>query len=279
MPPLSNSNQRAAPLEKPHTRSPARVTAMLECLAQAGSAGLSLSELAAAQDAPKTSLVGLLNTLLDTGYLVREGRQYRLGPAAYRLAAAIGWSNDVHSAARPVMEQLVRDCGETVMLGTLSDDAKVQFVDRVDSPQAVRFSVPIGARHPLYCSAAGRVLLAWQPEAWRERYFKSTPLTALTPRTETRVRELKHILDHIRATGLCATNEQSARDVAGFAAPVFGRDGTVQAGLVIATLATRGLPRAAELGKAVRAAAAGISRTLGYAETIDPPQTARKRTR
>jgi DNA-binding IclR family transcriptional regulator len=259
------------PVNRSSPTAPARVAQILEQLAAARRDGLSLTELAAALEAPKTSLPGLLRGLLDIAYVVREANRYRLGPAAYRLAAGIiriGASLDLQAAARPLLERLAAASGETVLLGTLAAETReVVFVERVESVHDIRFSVPIGARRPLYSSALGRVLLAYQPEAWREAYLKSVKLVPRTARTETRMARLREILAKIRVDGSVSTVEQSSRDVAGFAAPIFERDGRVAAGIVIAAPVGRGEKNAKQLLAGVRAAAREVSLALGFRES------------
>ncbi|MGL1659496.1 IclR family transcriptional regulator domain-containing protein, partial [Vibrio parahaemolyticus] len=46
----------------------------------------------------------------------------------------------------------------------LTDDGEeVTYIDKMESPKALRFAATIGHRRPLYCSSSGRVLLAYQP--------------------------------------------------------------------------------------------------------------------
>ena len=54
------------------------------------------------------------------------------------------------------------------------------YIDSIESPQPVRYATLIGMSGALYATAAGRVLLAFQPQAYRDAYLKNAKLVALT---------------------------------------------------------------------------------------------------
>jgi len=67
-------------------RSSARLVAALEALTRAEE-GMGLAELSIAVGAPKSSLLGILRSLVRLGYLAHAHGLYRLGPRSFRLAA------------------------------------------------------------------------------------------------------------------------------------------------------------------------------------------------
>ena len=87
--------------------------------------GISLSELTAALDTPKSSLLNLVRPLVAEGYLINEGGVYRLGPAVFRMSAAVLSAWNVAKTIRPFMEELSQRTQETVLLGVLNQEAGV----------------------------------------------------------------------------------------------------------------------------------------------------------
>ena len=119
------------------------------------------------------------------GYLVRSpDGHYRLGPAAFTLAMAALSNRELPEMARPFLEDLAATSGETALLATMAGDAPAAvYIDKVESQNTVRYMARIGERRPLYCSAIGKLLLAYLPPVKRQEYLKTTRLKALTPKT------------------------------------------------------------------------------------------------
>src|ERR1700739_3579940 len=75
--------------------------------------GLSLAELNATLDSPKSSLLNLLPPLVADGYLVHSAGTYRLGPSIFRLASGVLSAWKLPNLIRPFLEELVERTGET----------------------------------------------------------------------------------------------------------------------------------------------------------------------
>lgn len=231
--PNADSSSQAGP------RSVMRLMRVLEAVSAARE-GRTLAHLSAQLASPKSSLLTLLRPLVAGGYLMHVDNRYRLGTAAYRLASAIVATRDLAQLMAPYMEDLVSRTRESVFLAILDREARlVTYADRIDSPQAVRYSAPVGAMRPLYCSAAGLVLLAHQDEEWQERYLKSVAIKPLTPDTVTSKSAIRSKLAKIREEGVSISIGEAVAEVAGIAAPIFDPDGTVSAALLIGAPADR----------------------------------------
>ena len=220
-------------------RSVMRLMRVFESVAAARE-GRTLAHLSVQLGSPKSSLLTLLRPLVAGGYLMHVDNRYRLGTAAYRLASSILATRDLPRLMAPYMEDLVARTRESVFLAILDREARlVTYVDRIDSPQAVRYSAPVGSMRPLYCSAAGLVLLAYQDDDWRERYLKSVAIKPLTAETITSKSAIRSNLAKIREEGVSISIGEAVAEVAGIAAPIFDPDGTVSAALVIGAPADR----------------------------------------
>jgi len=214
-------------------RSLARVLGVFDAVANAGD-GLSLARLSVLLVAPKSSLLMLLRPLAQADYLAHEGGRYRLGPAAFRLASTIQATRSLPRLIRPYLERLVALSGETAYLATIdADEGMCEYVDGVESPHAVRYWAPVGSRRNLYSGAAGKMLLAYQPDAWRERYLRSVKLKQVASRTITKKADLRRELEAIRKSGCAISRGEAIEGAAGIAAPVFGPDGSIAAALLI----------------------------------------------
>ena len=215
-------------------RSSARLVAALEALTRAEE-GMGLAELSLAVGAPKSSLLGILRSLVRLGYLAHAHGLYRLGPRSFRLAADMLAVRRFPSLVRPVLQDLHTQTEETVFLVQLDDVARrVTYVEGIDSPNPVRYTVPTGTTRPLYVSAGGLMLLAFQDPGFIDTYLRAVPLDPLTPRTITDVAKLRQRLQTIRREGFGVSIGETVPGAAGIAAPIFNADGSVTAGLLIA---------------------------------------------
>lgn len=249
-------------------RSLLRVLGLFEAVAGSKD-GLALADLSRALGSPKSSLLLLLRPLVTQGHLTHIDGRYRLGPAAFRLANTILAARDQSAQLRNAMEWLARESGETVHLTTIERElGLVAYVEIIPSEQPVRYVPQLGSMRPLHSSSAGRVLLAFQDEGWREDYLKRTQIKRLTPHTTTSLAALRRILDDVRREGVCVTMEETILGAAGCAAPIFDADGGVSTALLIGAPADR-FRRDVERHKAlVREAAARVS-------AAPPPATIR----
>ncbi len=256
-----------------------RVLRLLRLLADQP-AGLALASLCVAMNAPKTSVLSLLRGLTAHGYLQRSGTAYRLGPESFSLGASLVSACSLDAVALPFLREAVARCGETALIARI-DRAAGQLVygPIIESARPIRYAVPVGTTRPLFASSAGRVLLAFQDEAWRRDYLRRADLRAMTEHSVTDRAQLARLIEQVRETGVAFTFGEVTPDVAGFSAPIFEPGGRVNAALTVAAPIERGRAAAADLQRSVMELAANISRALGYRAGPEPRAVAMSQAR
>jgi len=241
----SSTKNLAAEVSGP--RSLTRLLGLFDALAKSAN-GLTLAELNTVLESPKSSLLNLLRPLVADGYLNHENGRYRLGPTIFRLAANIMSVWNFSNMIRPYLEELARRSHESVYMGVLDRVSKmITYVDSIDSPHLVRYSVPVGAVRPLYCTAAGRVLLAFADQEFQDDYLRSTKLEARTERTITTRKALRAELDKVLRTRLSVSVGEMFPESAAVSAPVFGANGKIVAAMAVGGPSERLQNRLAEL--------------------------------
>jgi IclR family transcriptional regulator, acetate operon repressor len=261
----SDSAAAAAVAEGSVARSAMRLVALFEALAKSEE-GVSLAELSATIGAPKSSLLGILRSMVALGYMEHGHGLYRLGPQSFRLAADILAVRRFPNLIRPIMQDLAAKSGETVFLVVLDHLAqRVSYTEVIESANPLRYTVPTGTSRPLYSSAGGLMLLAYQEPAWIDAYIRSTPLESLTPRTTTDPQELCERLAAIRREGFAISLGETVPGAAGLAAPIFNADGSVTAGLLIGAPIDRVEQELPELKRLLREA---VTRAAGIAQAL-----------
>jgi DNA-binding IclR family transcriptional regulator len=228
-----NTPSRSPAREITGPRSLTRLLGLFDALAKSGN-GLTLAELNSLLESPKSSLLNLLRPLVAEGYLNHDNGRYRLGPTVFRLAGNIMSVWNFSNVIRPYLEELAQRSHESVFVGVLDRAGKaITYVDSIDSPHALRYSVPIGGVRPLYCTAAGRILLAFADREFQEDYLQTTKLEAQTERTLTTRKGLRVELDKVVKTRISVSMGEMFPESAAIAAPIFGANGKIVAAMAI----------------------------------------------
>lgn len=230
-------------------RSLLRVLNIFENLVKAAE-GMTLTELSQALEAPKSSLLSLLRPLVASEYLVHSGSRYGLGPAIVHLSMNVLAGRSYVSFARVFLQELADETNESIYLTAIDRDHRiVTYVDAIESRQAVRYAVGVGAIRPLFVSAAGRVLLAYQDPEWIESFLASGPFKSPVTGELVEADQLRKDLQRIREEGCAVSLSQAVDGAAGIAAPIVDATGRATHALLVAAPLDRmlnSLPRMRE---------------------------------
>jgi DNA-binding IclR family transcriptional regulator len=110
--------------------------------------------------------------LATHGFLVRDpsSKRFRLGPSAISLGRAALSANDLPTVAAQLLPRLTVETQETSLLTVpIADHEGAVCLLRFESPHPLRLSVEPGRRLPLHAGASQKAILAYLPEADRER--------------------------------------------------------------------------------------------------------------
>jgi len=247
-------------------RAQSRVLGLFEVLA-ALPEGLSLSDLSARLHVPKSTLLNSLRPLENDGFLNTEGSLYRLGPRAFRLAAEISSNWSLPRLMRGYLREIAERTGETALLSILDEKGqRFVHIDAIEGSSRVRYVMTIGSGGPLYATASGRVLLAFQPEDYQDRYMSHIELKAFTAQTTTDKDILRAQLAEVRRTRCWLSIGEIEPDGGAIVSPIFGPRGDIVAAMGVALPLTRMRGREQflkDIVTSVAAHASGESRTEG----------------
>jgi len=179
-----------------------------------------------------------LLTLEQLGALAREGSQYRLGMLMAELGDRVEHDKVLMSAVQPHIDQLVEMFRESATLTVLDHDRAV-IVCSGEAARSLRIGLPVGRIVPLHASAAGKLLLAHQPDEVAGALIGRHPLERLTANTMTGRRQLDLALERIRKTGYAVDDEEVEEGLRSIAVPIFGHGGKVKAALALSAPAGR----------------------------------------
>ena len=211
-------------------QSVSRAADILRCFEGRGELGL--SEISRLVGLHKSTAAGIVNTLREERLLEQNEAtgKLRLGIELLRLSANI--KLDLKAVCAPHLEELLRDTGETVCLAVRDGDAVV-YVEKKESPHAMRICTRIGERMPMHCTAVGKAMLAFLDEGDRERFLQTAELTRYTYNTITDRDILRDRLRRIRAAGYATDAEEWEYGLVCVAVPLLGADRRPVGGLSV----------------------------------------------
>lgn len=172
-----------------------RVIAILDFLARHPHDSFGVSEIARRIDVSKPTCLGIVTTLSQTGYLIRDeqDKTYRLGPSLITLGQVAQEALRVNPAARPELKNLSTTFNTTAALSAVVDD-RITLLEVV-APPTVDLGVRVGQSYP-FTPPVGLMFVLWDDEAL-DTWLAKTPTVPLKTNTD----RLNRVVAECRSTG------------------------------------------------------------------------------
>jgi IclR family transcriptional regulator, pca regulon regulatory protein len=241
---------------------------------------LGISEIAQELGMSRSTTHRYVITLAALGYLEQgPGRKYRLGLHVTRLGLSAMSATGVREHARADLEDLCRRSGFTVSLAVL-DGTEIVLLERLRGGRRGLHpadpGVSKGSRMPVYCTAAGKLLLANLPERVQRALLSEIEFgRGYGPNAISSKSALRTELEQTRAGGLAVDDEEFTEGLYAIAAPLRCDTGEAVAAIVLtASARTIALGELIDaLGPHLVSTADRISARLGYrrADERRPP--------
>lgn len=263
---------------KPTVPAVARAARTLEVVSNSAN-GMTLSEIARAIGAPKSSCLSVCTTLVESGLLVRSGTgSYQLGWKVVQLGRAYLARSDIATEFRRVDAELGLLAEDTVVLSLL-DGRNVLYVHTRAGSKPVAVHYEVGMRLPAHCTASGKSLLAALPRDAAAARYADGVLDHLTRHSVTSLPALTHELERIRLRRYAIDDEETALGMVCFGAAILGPSGPVGALSVSMVKAAVEPARAVCAIESLLRLAHALTARLGGPETVlcpvEPPELRR----
>lgn len=211
-----------------------RAIRVLELLSAAPH-GMSLAQLAAQTEVPKSTMFRILHTLHQHSIIVEdtERKLFSLG------MKVLGWGNaalariDLKTIAHPFLVRLAHETRESFYLALLDHD-EVILVDHVDTPEIWKMVTRLGHRSPFHCTATGLVLAADMTDEAVDAMIERHGLKKFTARTITSASKLKKRLREVQRLGYAIVDGEYKPELCAVAVPIRDHTGKVVASLMTA---------------------------------------------
>jgi IclR family transcriptional regulator, KDG regulon repressor len=189
---------------------------------------------------PKATLYRFLQTLTNQGMLSYDplSQNYSLGVRLVRLAHAAWKQASLAPVARPYMDALALETGETIHLAQM-DKGQVLYVDKRNAAAPLEMFSSAGKVGPGYCTGVGKAIMAFmEPEA-QARAISQQSWYRYTDNTLSSADALAEELEQIRADGVCFDREEHEPGIICIAAPILSAGGRVIGALSVTSATSR----------------------------------------
>lgn len=185
--------------------------------------GLSFTDLLNKTAIPKSSLHGILQTLVNNSMLTYDdkNRLYYFGPRIWELAMKYYDRLHLVPLAWPYLEKVRDACKQIVQMAVL-EGQDVLYVAKVESNHPLQLASHVGSRLPAYATGLGKALLATLSNDNVKAIFSNDSWPAFTNKTITQYEDLIAHLQHIREQGFAEDEGEYSPDIRCVAYPVLG---------------------------------------------------------
>ncbi|SIT39043.1 Transcriptional regulator IclR family [Paraburkholderia piptadeniae] len=187
----------------------------------ASSEPVTIAQIAMRLEIPKASAARLVDMLVSDRYLSRmpDARGLVPGPRSVQLASTTLSNSSFRRTCRAILRGVVEKLGETCNLSALDGD-RVLYLERVETPEPLRMHLDLGSRHPLHCTAGGKLFLSQMPLVERSALLDRMIFTKRTPHTITSRASLDDELLRLAEKGIGIEREEFVVGMVGLAVPV-----------------------------------------------------------
>jgi DNA-binding IclR family transcriptional regulator len=207
----------------------------------------------------------MVRTLEAAGFLVRDRvtNLYHVGPAALALSYVSDGFAEFVKTARPFLEALAEETGESTTLAIEVDDRPV-CVDCVNTTRPFQRRTAPGRIIGNLASVHGKIFAAFKAEEERERLL-ARPLPKLTPNTVTDREALADELAHVAREDVAYDDAGLYSSLCAVGAPVRDQIGDVVAAIsVVVPIGRYGPEERERCAQAVKHTATLLSTYLGW---------------
>ena len=218
---------------------------------------------------PKATLYRFVQTLTNQGMLAYdpERQTYAMGIRLVRLAHAAWHQSSLAPIARPHLDALAEDVGETVHLAQL-DNAQVLYVDKRNATRPVEMFSSAGKVGPAYCTGVGKVMLAYLDDAILAPILDQQSYHRFTEHTLPDADAVRRELRAIRQNGYGFDREEHEPGIICVAVPILTAGGRALGAISVTSTVERNslaglekrVPRIQEAARAI----ASVSRDWGF---------------
>ncbi len=187
---------------------------------EAAQARLTLPEIGEAVGFDRATARRLVATLVESGYVKKEGRHFELTPAVLAFAGSYLRRNQIGTVVQPLLDHYSDSLNLQVSFARLSGDSVVYVAQSHCRESVVSFGFTVGSRLPVLHTALGRALLACEDSAVASELIKSAEIKQYCSDTIMHRATIRREVNNIRKQGYAIVKSEFENGIAGIAVPI-----------------------------------------------------------
>lgn len=213
-------------------KSLAKAMRVLECFSVKAKE-MGISEIAQQLGYQKSTIFNILSTFQDLGYVEQnpQTEKYYLSLKIMHFAYIVNSHLDFRRLFQEPLNQIAHEIGEVCYLG-IPYERKVLYIDSAFPQGGGNYRSITGETAPMYCTGLGKAMLAFLPEAEREKILAESRVK-FTDNTITDLSILLENLEEVRKNGFAVDNMEHEFGIRCVTIPVFGVNGEVMAAISV----------------------------------------------
>lgn len=226
--------------------------------------GLTNKEISEILNFAPSSTLGILQTMLDYGYLMLdEGKRYSLGGRLVRLGDIAESRFDIGKMAIPHLKYLMNTLKETCFLAVLSGD-EIVYIAKERCEQTINTNANIGSRKPVYCTGLGKSFLAFLPRQESREIIDQIDFEKYTNKTVKNKDDLEKQLEQFRKQGYAIDDQEIEEGLWCVAVPIYDGTRKMVAAISVSGPIERMLSKKEKIIKELLETGKQLSEQLGY---------------
>ena len=175
---------------------------VVECF-EAGTRGMTMADVARLCDLDRATARRLCLTLVDCGYLARNGRALELTAKARAIGAGYLTAHDFGRAVQPTLDRFAEELDGEISLAVLDATRAIYVARSATSSARVSFGFSAGSTLPLASTAMGRMILAQLPAEELDVRLPAIEIRRHTEATETDPAAIRDRINAAASEGYC----------------------------------------------------------------------------
>lgn len=186
---------------------------------------LGVTEIARTLSLSKSTVFGILKALIETNLIVKSKstKRYAIGQELFKLSKKVLQGGELTSVARPFLEKLVENVGETVFL-CVREDTVIKVLDTIETRKKLKISSPVGTRLPITASVFCKAFLAPMANEEIRDFLKEKGLPKYTANSITDIDNFIKEIELTRKQGFSLDLEEYLMGVRAIASLVYAND-------------------------------------------------------
>lgn len=197
------------------------------------------TELIQLMNSNKATIHRFLTTFENLGYIKKhDDDRYHMTTKLHSIGMKNYFQLHFLDIIKPYLIDFANEVKESTVIASYSND-KVHYLEKIESPSALRIVVSPGESAPLYCVASGKLYLAHFTDDELESYLDREPLKEITENTILSKEKFRNEIAKIRKQGFAVDNEEWQQYLTGIAFPIYDNTNQMVASLCIAGVSYR----------------------------------------